>query len=515
MRSGVERGEHDPARAAVEVAVDREQAVAEQRDQVAEAAVAPAEVAAWETRMWWLASGPSMKTTLVCEDAEAEHGPVALVGVEQQPRAGRPSPRGGGGRRDGSPGGKGGGAAAPCAGRRRAAGPGWWRRAAGRPVTRRQSTAQRAGGRPGRRRIDVEPGPHRPGEASQRRSRQRTAAEATPPAPRRAPGRCRPPGPGRAREGAASIAGPEGPPARSASSSPGVSRRGSPHTSAASSRARRSAASARSSAAAAARTAATGRRRSRGEARHAPRGPSARRRRRVPRRPQLAPRARRRPRAAASRAAASAWSSAARTRASASATSTSASPAAPGPRARRRDAVARPAGAAPRRSPGAHGGAPRRSRPRPAPRGARARPLERAARASAARTRRPPPAARRRRRAAAAARAADVGPREAGRAAGTGPVRLEPGRPDRGVEAPAERALGGVGRRPGPLAVALGAPVLRAPACQRRVPVGRARRLAVAGVPLQDLLDDGLAGPARHPAPARGLRGRGHGGPVR
>ena len=105
----------------------------------------------------------------------------------------------------------------------------------------------------------------------------------------------------------------------------------------------------------------------------------------------------------------------------------------------------------------------------------------------------------------------DRRPRDA-RAATARPrtVRLEAGRAHGVAEAPAERALGGVGRRPDPVAVALGAPVLRAPARQRRVPVGRARRLAVAGLPLEDLRDDGLAGPAPYPAPARGLRGRGH-----
>ena len=41
----VEGGQHDLPRAAVEVAVDREQPVAEQRDQVAEVAFAPDEVA--------------------------------------------------------------------------------------------------------------------------------------------------------------------------------------------------------------------------------------------------------------------------------------------------------------------------------------------------------------------------------------------------------------------------------------------------------------------------------------
>src|SRR3712207_9115845 len=64
---------------------------------------------------------------------------------------------------------------------------------------------------------------------------------------------------------------------------------------------------------------------------------------------------------------------------------------------------------------------------------------------------------------------------------------------------------------PGPLAVALDAPLLGAPAGQRRVPVGRARRLAVPVVPLADLLDDEFAGPAGDTTPtARVLRGRGH-----
>src|SRR3712207_7270816 len=59
---------------------------------------------------------------------------------------------------------------------------------------------------------------------------------------------------------------------------------------------------------------------------------------------------------------------------------------------------------------------------------------------------------------------------------------------------------------PGPLAVALDAPLLGAPAGQRRVPVGRARRLAVPVVPLPDLLDDQFAGPARHTTDRKSTR---------
>src|SRR6185295_5862058 len=100
-----------------------------------------------------------------------------------------------------------------------------------------------------------------------------------------------------------------------------------------------------------------------------------------------------------------------------------------------------------------------------------------------------------------------------GATARTGAVGLQPGRTHGGVEAPAERALGGVGGRPEALAVALGAPLLRTPARERGVPVGRARRLAVPVVPLADLLDDGVAGPAPDSTPVRDLRGRGHEGP--
>src|SRR4029079_13123370 len=92
-----------------------------------------------------------------------------------------------------------------------------------------------------------------------------------------------------------------------------------------------------------------------------------------------------------------------------------------------------------------------------------------------------------------------------------GLVGLQAGGAHRSVEAPLERALGGVGGGPDPLAVPLGTPLLGAPAGQRRVPVGRARRLAVPVVPLADLRDDEFAGPARHTTPtARVLRGRGH-----
>ena len=103
------------------------------------------------------------------------------------------------------------------------------------------------------------------------------------------------------------------------------------------------------------------------------------------------------------------------------------------------------------------------------------------------------------------------GTRDPGRAAArTGAVGLQAGRTHGGVERPVERALGGIGRGPDPVAVPLDTPFLGAPAGQRGVPVSRARRLAETVVPLEDLLDDRFAGPARHSTPARGVRGRGH-----
>src|SRR4029078_12743957 len=92
----------------------------------------------------------------------------------------------------------------------------------------------------------------------------------------------------------------------------------------------------------------------------------------------------------------------------------------------------------------------------------------------------------------------------------TGAVGLQAGRAHGGVERPAERALGGIGGGADPSLVTLDAPLLGAPASQRGVPVSRARRLAETDVPLEDLFDDGFAGPARHTTTARGVRGRVH-----
>ena len=78
----------------------------------------------------------------------------------------------------------------------------------------------------------------------------------------------------------------------------------------------------------------------------------------------------------------------------------------------------------------------------------------------------------------AAVRAAGLEPhkpgprRRAPGAARTGTRGQEAGRAHGRVEAPAERALHGVGRRPDTLLVALDAPLLDAPARQRGVPVG-------------------------------------------
>ena len=80
----VEGGQHDPPRAPVELAVDREQAVAEQRDQVGEAAVAPREVGRVRDEDAVVRGRAEHEHHARREHAQAEHGPVALVGVEQQ-----------------------------------------------------------------------------------------------------------------------------------------------------------------------------------------------------------------------------------------------------------------------------------------------------------------------------------------------------------------------------------------------------------------------------------------------
>ena len=70
----VEGGQHDPARAPVVVAVDRQQAVAEQRDQVAHAPSRQRKFDACET-VRRFASGPSMNTTGRCRIRIENTGP--------------------------------------------------------------------------------------------------------------------------------------------------------------------------------------------------------------------------------------------------------------------------------------------------------------------------------------------------------------------------------------------------------------------------------------------------------
>ena len=87
----VEGREHDPARLLVEVAVDREHPVAEQRDQVAEAAVAPAEVVGVGDEHEVVRLRAEHEDVARVEDPQREDRPVALVGLEQQVAAGRRS----------------------------------------------------------------------------------------------------------------------------------------------------------------------------------------------------------------------------------------------------------------------------------------------------------------------------------------------------------------------------------------------------------------------------------------
>ena len=80
----MEGGEHDLPRLAVEVAVDREHPVAEQRDQVAEAAVAPAEAVGVGDEHEVVRLRAEQEDVARVEHAQREHRAVALVGLEQQ-----------------------------------------------------------------------------------------------------------------------------------------------------------------------------------------------------------------------------------------------------------------------------------------------------------------------------------------------------------------------------------------------------------------------------------------------
>ena len=69
---------------AVEVAVDRQQPVAEQRDQVAQVALAPREVRGVRDGHVVVGLGPEHEHDVAVEDAQREDRAVALVGLEQQ-----------------------------------------------------------------------------------------------------------------------------------------------------------------------------------------------------------------------------------------------------------------------------------------------------------------------------------------------------------------------------------------------------------------------------------------------
>jgi hypothetical protein len=71
----VEGREHDPAALAMEVAVDGQQAVAQQRDEIAHEAPPPGEVGGVGDVMKWLACGPSMKITLQWKTRIVNTGP--------------------------------------------------------------------------------------------------------------------------------------------------------------------------------------------------------------------------------------------------------------------------------------------------------------------------------------------------------------------------------------------------------------------------------------------------------
>ena len=79
----VKAGEHDQARAAVEVAVDREQPVAHQADQVAEVRFAPGEVGGVGDGDVVVGGGPEHEDDVAVEEPQREDRPEALVGLEQ------------------------------------------------------------------------------------------------------------------------------------------------------------------------------------------------------------------------------------------------------------------------------------------------------------------------------------------------------------------------------------------------------------------------------------------------
>ena len=84
----VEGGQHDLARAPVVGAVDGEQPVAQQRLQLCEAPVAPAEVGRVGHGHVVVGLGPEHEDLRHVQDAHAEHGPVALVAVDSSTGSG-------------------------------------------------------------------------------------------------------------------------------------------------------------------------------------------------------------------------------------------------------------------------------------------------------------------------------------------------------------------------------------------------------------------------------------------
>ncbi len=82
-RVAVKRGQHDLARAAVIGAVDRQQAVAEQRRELPEIALAPMEVGRVRDEHVVVGGRAEHEHDPLVEDPHAEDGPEAVVAVEQ------------------------------------------------------------------------------------------------------------------------------------------------------------------------------------------------------------------------------------------------------------------------------------------------------------------------------------------------------------------------------------------------------------------------------------------------
>jgi len=80
----VKAGEHRQARAPVEVAVDRQQAIAHQTDQFAHMRFSPGEVGGVGDRHVVVGGRPEHEHDVAVEQPQREDRPVALVGLQQQ-----------------------------------------------------------------------------------------------------------------------------------------------------------------------------------------------------------------------------------------------------------------------------------------------------------------------------------------------------------------------------------------------------------------------------------------------